>query len=319
MKKVVDDSPSEGVTREISNTKRFGMIEVKFFHCIESGAAGIAPQASRQQSLEFISKPFKGSPLLVLAPWSPIFLSPLPAVEVAASPATNLLNQLTATLGEFQALKHPVDALLLPHFYRPVVAPPIISELSHARDDESTAGSPITNPPTAARPVGAEIRDPRDVPREGPLPGFSGTSRRGTSLATSHRGHIVKYIPGSESPSPRRRGFSRQHILSPLLLWPRSPHPFPPWGTEICKAVFGEGGAAKRLVYSARFSESVTRPQALGIAHADQKRAMRVVRVFVAEKKKKDKDEDEKKKDDAEKEKGKPEVKNHDETTGIAH
>ncbi|RYP71597.1 hypothetical protein DL771_004723 [Monosporascus sp. 5C6A] len=61
---IASDAPGGGAASEISKAKRFGMIDVKFFRFIESRGADIAPQASRQQSLEPASMPLKGSPSL---------------------------------------------------------------------------------------------------------------------------------------------------------------------------------------------------------------------------------------------------------------
>ncbi|RYP11405.1 hypothetical protein DL764_000059 [Monosporascus ibericus] len=58
--KKVDDAPDERVVSEVSKAKKLGLIEIKFFRCVESGGADTAPQASREQSTEFASKALKG-------------------------------------------------------------------------------------------------------------------------------------------------------------------------------------------------------------------------------------------------------------------
>ncbi|RYP59950.1 hypothetical protein DL770_010111 [Monosporascus sp. CRB-9-2] len=245
--KNVDDAPGEGVAREISKAKRFGMIEVKFFRYIESGGAGIAPQASREQSPEFVSKPFKGSPSLYhkyadrflrvqfteekwLRPKlfgnpnkTSISVANFPVTTRAASVAAPPIIspsasrcQLEACISQGVLSEHNMTGEFVRRVAQPTATPttPVANgQLSYHTSTAATAAPPITNPPIAASPSAAEIRK--------------------TLLAK---------------------------LRSPNL----------------------------RLV-----------PKHWEKLSADQKRAIRVVRVFAAEKKK-DKNEEEKKKDDAE-------------------
>ncbi|RYP58418.1 hypothetical protein DL769_008957 [Monosporascus sp. CRB-8-3] len=69
--KKVDDAPDERVVNEVSKARKLGMIEIKFFRCIESGGADIAPQQSREQSTEFASKALKGKATSHMTSYSP--------------------------------------------------------------------------------------------------------------------------------------------------------------------------------------------------------------------------------------------------------
>ncbi|RYP19650.1 hypothetical protein DL765_003243 [Monosporascus sp. GIB2] len=69
--KKVDDAPDERVASEVSKAKNLGMIEVKFFRCIELGGADVAPQTSREQSTEFATKALKGKATSHMTSYSP--------------------------------------------------------------------------------------------------------------------------------------------------------------------------------------------------------------------------------------------------------
>ncbi|RYP26729.1 hypothetical protein DL768_011564 [Monosporascus sp. mg162] len=320
--KEVDHAPSKGVPRQIRKAKRFGMIEVNVFRCIESGGAGTTPQASGEQSLELASKPLKGSPSLH-----------------------------TATLDEFQALKHQVDVpSSCHHSCRPAVAPPIIPPSASRYQLEAcisqgvlsehnmigefvgrvaqpplllpprsptanfpittsttaAAAPPTTNPPIAAPSSSAEIRkaflaNVRSPVREelqSTAPSVANPLIAAPPVAAAPRGAPRSTMPSSGKAELRKYYYPRPHSMTGLL-----------------HILLSHSEPVIRILASIKDLRLV--PKHWEKPNADRKPAMRVVRVFAAEKK--DKDEKAKKKDDAEKEKGKLEVKNHDEATVIAH
>ncbi|RYP35175.1 hypothetical protein DL767_003952 [Monosporascus sp. MG133] len=146
---IVDNAPGEGVASEISKAKRFGMIEAEFFRCIESGGAGTAPQASREQPLEFASKPFKGSPSWF---WRLNTKStPLPSCHNSCRPVGVCWKVAQPTATPTTPVAN--GQLSYHHFYR--------------RSRDASYHQSSYHRARLGR------RDPKGIPRERPLPGPS--------------------------------------------------------------------------------------------------------------------------------------------------